>query len=517
MWTKEEYEEKLRELKELEEMQKYTNGLPHLFGWKFYPWARKVWDSTNPEIFLCSANQVGKSTIAVRKNIRLATDPSLWPKFWPELEPGRIPNLFWYLMPTMPVIQTEFETKWEPLFLPRGEFKTHPQFGWSPEYDKGYIQKIHFNTGVQIQFKSYSMKIKDLQGATVYHTTADEEMPVEFLPEIKARSNASSGKFMMVCTPTQGQLYWKQTFEPSTKAEEKHPEALKIQVSLYDSQFFDDGTPSHWTNKKIESAKANCPTDAEIQRRIFGKFQRAAGLRLESFDHVRNMSDAHPIPKSWVYYGGVDIGSGGQSGHPCAMVILACSPDFKQGRIIRAWRGDGVPTAASDVLDRYRALRGNLSMMSQVYDWASKDFFTYASRLGESFVPAEKAKDAGFGLFNTLLKNGMLKFQRGDPEIEKLVQEVCSLPVEYDPRKTANDLVDATRYTIMAVPWNFEDIESSTKVADALSNERIAPKEKTELELRREFTLGLDRSADNGDDIQQEFDIWNDLSGTSEE
>jgi len=508
------YQKKLKELKELEELQKYHDGLPHLFGFKFYAWQRKVWESVNREIFVCSANQVGKSTIAARKNIRLATDPTLWPKFWPDLPKGRVPNLFWYIYPTQANAQTAWETMWEPLLMPRGEFKNHPQFGWEAKFDKGMIQKIYFRTGVQIAFKSQNMKVRDLQSASVYHVTADEELDVTFLPELSARRNSTGGGFLHVFTATLGQLHWQMTMEPPTKADERHPNALKISASLYDSQVYEDGTQSPWTDQKIEAAIANCPTEMEKQRRVFGKFVRSHGLRIESFDHERNRSEGHPIPASWSYVGGCDPGSGGQSGHPSAMVIIAISPDLKQGRVMRALRMDGIPTAASDTLDAYRKLRGNLTMMTQVYDWACRDFFTLASRQGESFIQAEKGRDAGFGLLNTLFKTGMLKIQRGDPELEKLVYEICTLATDADKKNitTQDDLIDALRYAVMAVNWNTEDILNTTEVGAELDAERKPKVELTEPQKRRQYYMGEARDTD---DIQEEFDFWNELSGAS--
>jgi phage terminase large subunit-like protein len=501
------------ELKELEELVRYKEGLPHLLGQKFYPWARRVWDSTNREIFVCSANQVGKSSIAIRKNIRLATDRTLWPKFWPSLLPGTKPNLFWYFYPTMPVAHTEYETKWEPLFLPRGEFRNHPEFGWEPEFEKGLISKIRFNSGVQIQFKSYSMKVKDLQTATVYHVTSDEELPVEFLPEISARTNASDGHFMMVFTATLGQLHWQQTMEPSVASEEKHKNALKIQVSLYDSKFFDDGTASHWSEEKIKRAIANCPTEAEIQRRVYGKFVKASGLLYESFSHTKNVCDPHEIPKDWATFGAVDIGSGGQSGHPAAMVLIATSPDFKQGRVFRGWRGDGIPTASSDIVEQFRELKKGYAPVGQAYDFASADFFTVATRMGEPFSAANKKREAGIGLLNTLFKTGILKIFRGDPELEKLIAELSSIGVDANKRKTLDDISDALRYCVMQISWNFEDVENTMSVANALDAQRAPVKEKTDAEIRREWFEGKSDEPDPNAEIAAEFDFWNDLSG----
>lgn len=502
-----------RELEELQLLQRYKDGLPHILGQKFYPWARRVWESTNPEILVCSANQVGKSSIAIRKNIRLATEPNLWKKFWPGLSPGTKPNLFWYFYPSMPVANTEFETKWEPLFLPRGEFKDHPQFGWKADYEKGLISRIRFNTGVQIQFKAYSQKVVDLQTATVYSATVDEELPIHFLPELKARLNSSDGLFLMVFTATLGQIYWQMAMEPSTRSEEKFPNALKIQVSLYDSKFFDDGTPSHWTDKKIQRAISNCPTEAEIQRRVYGRFVKASGLVYEAFSISKNMEDAAQIPKDWIIFSGVDPGSGGQSGHPASIIFVAASPDFKQGRVFRGWRGDGIPTASSDILDTYRELKKGLVIASAAYDFASADFFTVASRMGEPFIPANKKRDAGIGLLNTLFKMEMLKIFRDDPELEKLVQELCSIGVDDNKRKTTDDLSDALRYAVMQIPWNLEAVSDTISLEKALEAESIIPQPKSAAEERRDWHLGKDQPV--ADPMQEEFDFWNNHSGAS--
>lgn len=499
----------------LEQKVKIERGLPHLYLFKFYKWARLVFESDNKEIFLVAANQLSKSSTAIRKNIHIATEPSLWKKFWPNLLPVQKPNLFWYFYPTSPVATTEFETKWQQ-FLPQGEFKDHPQYGWKAEWDKGYIHSIIFNTGVIIQFKSYAMKIKYLQSSSVFHLTADEELPVAFLPELKSRLNATEGYFLMVFTATLGQLHWSQTMEPATKDEEKHKDALKMCVSLYDSMFYEDGTPSPWTEKKIKAAIANCPTEAEVQRRVMGRFVKAHGLRFESFNREENMSDKHPLPASWIVYSSVDPGSGGQSGHPAAIIFLAVSPDYKQGRFFKAWRGDGIPTAASDILEQYKLMKGQLVPAAEVYDWAAKDFFTVASRSGESFSPANKGRDIGIGLLNTLFKNKMLSIQRDDPELDKLVQELCSLGVDVDKTKALDDLSDAARYVASAVPWDFSGIELSPKVEEQLRLEAAPPKEKSLSEQRREFTLGIGQKSDESFDIDAEFDFWNEQTGNFE-
>ncbi len=491
------------------EKKKIEDGLPHLYSFKFYDWTRKIWESTNKEIFLTAANQLSKSSTAIRKNINLATDPILWPKFWPSLMAGQKPNLFWYFYPSLSTATTEFETKWMDQFLPRGEFKKHPLYGWKEEWEKGFIHSIKFNSGVQIQFKTYTMKVRDVQASSVYHITCDEEMPIEFLAELKSRLNATDGYLLNVFTATLGQHHWQMTMEPPTAADELHKEALKLQVSLFDSQKYEDGTPSPWTDDKIKRAIANCPTEAEVQRRVYGRFVRSAGLRYESFSLEHNMTEAHPLPASWNIYGAVDIGSGGQSGHPTGILFLAVSPDHKQGRVFRAWRGDGIPTTAADALEKFREMRGKLVCTQQIYDWASADFFNYATKLGEAFNRADKKVDAGRDLLNTLFKTKMLKLQRDDPEINKLMLELMSLPMECDKKKAKDDLIDPLRYACMAVPWDFSDVEITPSVQDDLRKESTKPPPKTDAQLRREWFMGIgEKSKDESQDIMEEFDFW---------
>lgn len=465
--------------------------------------------------FLVTNNYIvtHNSSTAIRRNIHLATAPQLWKDYWPNLMPGQKPNLFWYFYPTRDVCSTEFETKWLKEFLPQGEFETHPQFGWEAEYSKGEIYAVHFKTGVSIQFKTYAQKIKDLQTSSVYHLTCDEEMPIEFLPELKARLNATDGYFLTVFTATLGQQYWKEAMEPTTPDEEKFKEALKIQVSLFDSQTYEDGTPSPWTTAKINRAIANCPTDAEIQRRVYGRFVKSEGLMIDAFDVTKNISESHPLPKDWQVFSGVDPGSGGTTGHPAAMVLLGVNSNYQEARVFRAWRGDGIPTTSSDILFKYKELKGNLLPVAQKYDWAAKDFFMVASQSGEAFSPAEKGRDRGISLLNTLFKTNMLKVQSGDPELQKLVSELMSVSITGDKSRAKDDLLDALRYAVMSVPWDFSknDFNNSEKTS---KEKNEAPRLLSQKELRKEWFLNS-KKANTETLIEDELDYWSDLLGSS--
>jgi hypothetical protein len=515
--TPEELERKIAEVRELELLLELKEALPHLHGFPWYRWAKDFFDETGPYGFLCAANQISKSSTQIRTAINWATDPSLWSELWPDLLPGQKPNQFWYFYPTFDTWQTEFETKWEPDFLPRGEFKDHPQYGWKAHFDKGLIKKIEFHSGVTIYCKAYSQKIKDLQSGSVHAMFLDEECPSEFMPELMARMRAVAGKLRAVFTATLGLEYWRRVIEPRNKEEELFPEAFKRQVSMYDSQVYIDGTKSRWTTARIKRVIAECATQAEVERRVFGRFVKSEGLKFESFDLERNMIDKAPIPKSWSIYGGVDPGSGGKSGHPTGILFLAVRPDYKEGIVFRGWRGDGIPTANTDILSKYRELKAGMLVTGQVYDYKDKDFWLVAQSQGEPFEMANKKRDEGFGVVNTLFKNAMLKIQRGDPELEKLVAELMSLPAVTDSRKKdLDDLSDVLRYICLTcVAWDFSDlteIVDLTKFSDEPIDTRTeAQRRNDELNSeRRKFMLngnaGNDDSFDN-------FEYWNDLSG----
>lgn len=60
MQTKEDYERALSEIKQMEEILLYRRCLPHKFGFPEYSWSRRAIESKNKEIFITSANQIGK-------------------------------------------------------------------------------------------------------------------------------------------------------------------------------------------------------------------------------------------------------------------------------------------------------------------------------------------------------------------------------------------------------------------------------------------------------------------------
>src|SRR5690606_31796434 len=126
----------------LEQRVEMVEGLPHLYGQKMYAWQRWFFDSTDHMLLLTAANQIGKSSIQIRKCIEWCTNPELWQALFPG---GLHTKLAWYLYPSKDVATYEWETKWKPL-MPKGKFKDHPRYGWQEITVNQRIEGIRFNS-----------------------------------------------------------------------------------------------------------------------------------------------------------------------------------------------------------------------------------------------------------------------------------------------------------------------------------------------------------------------------------
>jgi phage terminase large subunit-like protein len=462
---------------------------------KFYPWARAFFESTNRKNFLCAANQISKSSTQIRKCIHWATETNLWPKLW-----RKRPLQFWYLYPAKNVSTTEVLKKWIPEWLPRGSMKDNEKYGWHLEIKNKEVNAIHFKSGVSVYFKTYEQDVSNLQSGSVDAIFFDEELPSELWGELVMRLFATQGYMHGVFTATKGQEFWREVIEERGKLE-RFPDAFKLQVSVYDCLKYEDGTPSHWTDEIITQAKNSCSTEAEVLRRIYGRFVVSQGLKYPSFSRIKNVKPAHPLPKSWQIFAGIDIGSGGESSHPAAIVFVGVSPDFRQGRVFKGWRGDGVVTTAADVLLKYLELKGDMHVTAAFYDWAAKDFFTIASRMGVPVVPAEKSHERGEQVVNVLFKNDILAIYDLD-ELSPLVQELCSVQKDTPKQKAADDFVDALRYCVTPLGWDWSVIQGHVDLAPTI------PPALSELQARK--TRGHEQKPLFAD-IEDEFNFWNEL------
>lgn len=504
-------------------------GLPFLYRDKEYVWEQKYMAALQKEQFVNAANQLGKSSRHMKKVMTWATHRSLWKKLWPGLSEGEIPNQLWYLYPNKDTTDVEFDLKWK-LYLPRGEFKEHteevyrdlpeekratlPIYGWEEKRSNKHVHSIQFNSGVTVFFKTYSQAVEDLQTGTCYAIFFDEELPVELLAELQMRLNATDGYLCGVFTATIGQEHWRRTMQPEEPREELHPDAFKIQVSLYDCQTYADGTPSKWTTERIKKIEAKCPTPEDILVRVHGKFAVSSDNKMvPAFNRVRNMTPAHHLPRFWTRYCGVDPGGGGD-GHPAAIVFLAVSPDTLQARVYCAWRGDNQVTTAGDVYDKYEELRHDFAIERKVYDFSAKDFGTIANGKGAGFEMANKSRDGGFGTLNTLLKLGVLKLQEGDIEIEKLAVEMQSLKKSTRKIDAADDLVDALRYAVMSVPWDWVAIDELITFEEPQPEEPEKVLTSAEQEIDERRNRGAGKSGKQEAEYlspEEELDEWSAL------
>lgn len=492
----------LKQHKALTEIERLQKGLPHLHGWKWYPWARSYFESRNRTNLLVAANQISKSSTNIRKCIHWATSPSLWGELWKVQ-----PRMFWYLYPSKTVATVEWKTKWLPEFMPREEFKDHPQYGWKETWKVGQIESIEFNTGLIVYFKSYEQDVHMLQTGTVAALFCDEELPVDLFDELDARLTACEGYFHMVFTATRGQEFWKEAMEDVGLPSERFVGAWKQCVSLYDCLTYDDGSASPWTLERIEARKLRCKNEKEVLKRVMGRFVKDDDLKYASFQRSKNVKKpaSEKIPKDWHIYSAVDLGSGGETGHPGAIVFVAVRPDYKKGRVFRVRRYDKLQTTAGDMFQRYVMLKADLPhLVMQQYDHASKDFSTIAERNGETFHPAEKNHAFGEDILNTLFAHEMLDLDEGTEDIEKLIYELGSISKTENKRHAKDDLADALRYAIARIPWDWAGLKLKEKVKKE--------KPKSEIDLRREFVFG-DGFLKDQNEIDREMREWNELLG----
>ena len=440
-----------------------------------YEWQHAYIHSGNRFNFLCAANQIGKSVGNWIRMLRMVYLQSYWDRFFG----GEPPLPFWYFYPSGQLSTSEIKTKYLRFYLPHQDLKKHPKWGYRIEEEKRIIQAIHFNTGTSVYFKSYSQPPSNLQAATLSGIFADEEMPANLFDELNFRGMSRDDFYYHNCfTATLGQEYLRRAIEEKGERE-LFPDAFKRQISMYDCLTYNTGAPSKiWTRKKIEEAKASCSSEAEIQRRVFGRFVVSEDRKFAGFDFKRNTTKGHTIPGSWNIYGGLDWGSGGKNGHPSAILFLGVSPDFKRGRVFLSWRGDGIPTTQGDVVTRYVEMKKKFSVLDAAYDYSAADIGTIASRSGISLSRANKNQDLSVELINTLFKNGQLKIYigKGFEENDKLIAEI-QVALKSGAKKY-DDLIDALRYAVTMVPWQFEIVDSQEEEKHEVEEEKMSSRER---------------------------------------
>jgi len=519
--AQERYDKMMRELP-------HINVDPENSGVPMYQWQWDFFKTTNRMCLLTAANQIGKSSIQIRKLVHWATEPDLWPILWPDYHHNV--SQFWYLYPTLDVATIEVKTKWIKEWLPRGAMKDDPQYGWEVEYSKKKVYAIHFNTGVSIYFKSYAQNATDLQSGTVHYVATDEELPINLYDELKFRTSAANGHFSMAFTATIGQFEWECAMEKQGTPEEIFPKAKKIQVSLYDClEYVDqDGkllkdVKTPWNEEKIQDRIDSCSSKEEVAKRIFGRFVKSGGLKYSKHVNEENIIQDWVLPPDWNIYSATDPGSGGSQGHPSGIIFIAVNQDCTEGVVFLGWRGDGIPTTAGDTFNYYKQFKGNLKVATQWYDYHAKDFAVIGERAGESFQMAEKSHEIGEPILKTLLKYKALKFVVGkcigleqygtetqEGEVSKLIQELKGLRDDIDKRQAKDDLIDPTRYICAKIPWAMDEIiKKRFAVKKKPKTEKPLFIPKSTAEIIKERRGETKQNTEMEDNFYEEIEEWN--------
>jgi len=443
--------------------------------------------------FLTAANQIGKSSIQIIKCINMAVRQDLWHLWFP----NKRPTTFIYCYPESKLATVEFEEKWVKEYLPRGEMKNDPRYGWTATFgDKGQIDSITFFSGVTVYFRFYSQAPKSLQGATVDAIFLDEETPEAHYDELMVRTQArqaiGSGHVSMVFTATLGQDYLYKCMECQGTPVETFKNAWKRQISVFDCLFYADGTPSRvWTENYIRNELMPKYRNArEIQRRIYGRFVKSSGLIFEEFDIVRGVEQQGVTDMTgWRSFVGIDFGAGGEYGHSSAIVHVKVDPGYENARIASVWWSQKRRMTQGDLLLRYKMMRSTFGPHWAFGDWGATDLFTLAAREGIPLHKAEKSHEIGINLLNSLFKDEQMKVITGtSPDVAQLVQELKSVSEETPKRHRIDDCADALRYAISLVPFRLKSLKAGQKAVEAKVMEEINP--------RMAFYRGLDRKDD---------------------
>jgi phage terminase large subunit-like protein len=430
-------------------------------------------DSPN-RCFIAGKNYVvtHNSTTAICKTIELAINKSLWPKFWPGLVDGQRPAQFWYLYPSRDVADIEATSKWVE-YLPRQ--KDHPEVGWKLVKDKSKAHSIVFNSGVSVYFKTYEQDAQNLQTGTVYWMVCDEEPDVRLVPELQMRVNATNGYIAFVFTATKGQSFFREVIEDRKRWQN---EARIWQVSLWDCMKYANGTPSQWTKERIQATENKCISQAEIDRRVRGRFVKDEGLEYPTFQRIKHVKPYANDFAEWDLFSGVDYGSTGPKNHRAAIVVVALSPDRTRLKGVRIWRAPRpIVTTQQDIVNEYVKIQSGLHKKIDYghYDFAAKDFGTIAGQMGLAMTPADKARESGRAMINTLLKMNAIEFYEPSDvsraasipddylQAYSIAEEFETMPILESITKKVHvedDAVDAFRYAISKAPIDYNRINS---------------------------------------------------------
>ena len=440
--------------------------LPHFFYKKLYRWSYDFIMTNNPLAFVCGANQIAKTSTMIRKVIYRATSKHLW-KYMYRTRPKNA----WYFYPGTKVLDIEWDGKWME-WMPQvpSSHPLHKIYGWEKIKNRQQFTGIRFRTGVELNFRYYSQGVSSLQSSTLSDIYGDEEIPFRFCEEMRGRLMASKGTWNSGFTATLGQQYWYDVMEKQGMPGERHPEAFKRIISLFDCMKYIDGSQGEiWpTYKSIADFIKTLDNDEDtIKRRVFGRFIPTTGLAFESYSYEKTTISRIVLSRQMDYFLVVDPGSGGKLGHPTGILLLGVDNEKHRIYVLSPWRGDGIVTSNGFIIRQMMEMAGSCPLQALIYDGAAADFkldvIEALPRL--PLIAADKKRDFGFGRVNSYLDVGAIKIPESRPlgvaswdrdENMKLHEELklTRRTENLQGQKTGNqidDLTDCLRYACMHI------------------------------------------------------------------
>jgi phage terminase large subunit-like protein len=461
------YIDKLDHTEEEQEM------LPHLYGFPWYKWAWDFFTSTNEFNFICAANQISKSSTLIRKIILFATAVEIWKDLWPGLKKDA-PNPFWYFHVSQGLMTDEFEEKWIPEFLPRGEMKNHETFGWEVKYSYQKVSSLTFNSGVKISFKSYEQKAKIQQGGSVYYVACDEELPAERFEELDQRRSATNGYFDMVFTATIGQRFWWRAIE-GTGRKETFKDAFKQQISKRDCLTYMDGSPSIWTEEKIRREEERCRNETQKLVRIEGRFIRDFNVLLPSFSWA-NTIKATGLEEGNTY-GLVYVSP--ETGY-AAILALKVNDTHDKAEVVDCHYFEDKDVSSVEMYVVFAAFAERHGFTNCWCNVEGKDFIEIAKNREPYVTPMKMPKFQSAKMMNSLFKYNVLSIVKNSEMAEDFIYQLQNADKDDDNFKET-EMVGALVLGCSQIPWQFSKIMGFVE----------KPRKKLDMPERLKFWRGL--------------------------
>ncbi len=213
-----------------------------------------------------------------------------------------------------------------PPFIPRVKVQSFTRAnGGTPNLLERVLVKRANGGLAEIALKFASKGTQGYTGAPVDFLWLDEIHPGDVYMECVARTSATGGALVATYSPTDGKSAVSNHFtEPRQASKNKS----FVSMALYDATFY--------SRDRMDELAAKYPPH-EREARIWGRLAKGEGL---VFPYPREQVVVQPfqVPSGWLWGAGMDFGLGGDTGHPCAFVLMCQDPQSKTFYVVEAWK-----------------------------------------------------------------------------------------------------------------------------------------------------------------------------------